>query len=136
LRPRRNIIFELVCTVGRSVRGLLIDFIVDAQTIMAAPERLVHKPSLVDDVLAVLDDIHRAGVLHRDPVPRNILLDKHDRVWWIDFGCAYSNPDCVFGDFEPRLFELEQWATRSLLLDDVVPSAREGRIPVWMMIGA
>jgi hypothetical protein len=116
------------------LRGLLIDFIPDATTLMAAPERLLAKPSLVDDVLAVLDQIHKAGVLHRDYLPRNVLLDKDDRVWWIDFGCAYTTGYSKY--FPPHLLDLEQEGVRRLLQDDVVPAAREGRVAEWRMIGA
>ncbi|KAA8914068.1 hypothetical protein FN846DRAFT_771494 [Sphaerosporella brunnea] len=115
------------------LRGLLLDFIPDATTLMAAPERLLQRPALVDAVVAGLERIHQAGVLHQDTLPRNIMVDAHDRVWWIDFGCALST---AAGRIDPREFEAELEAMRDLLREDVVPAAREGRTPEWWIIGA
>lgn len=40
----------------------------------------------------ILDDIHRAKVLHGDPKPRNMMVSsgEYDRVLWIDFDSAQT----------------------------------------------
>ncbi|KAA8910294.1 hypothetical protein FN846DRAFT_547878 [Sphaerosporella brunnea] len=113
-------------------RGLLLDYIPDAATVMAAPERLVRKPALVTDLVKALGRIHAAGVLHGDALPRNMLIDQHDRVWWVDFGSAATT---ATHHVDKRYFESEQWAVWDLLANDVVPAAREGRTPEWWIIG-
>ncbi|RDX41887.1 hypothetical protein OH76DRAFT_1324741, partial [Lentinus brumalis] len=32
--------------------------------------------------------IHQVGVLHNDIAERNVLCDRHGKIWIIDFGCA------------------------------------------------
>ncbi|KAA8904226.1 hypothetical protein FN846DRAFT_952966 [Sphaerosporella brunnea] len=120
-------------TQHRRLRGLLLDYILDATTVMAAPERLVHKPALVKDFVDALRRIHAAGVMHRDALPRNMMIDLHDRVWWVDFGSAACTAS---HEIDPRHFEAEGYAVWDLLGNDVIPAAREGRTAEWVVIGA
>ncbi|MEV6557908.1 serine/threonine-protein kinase [Nocardia sp. NPDC051756] len=54
-----------------------------------SPERVVH---IIDGAARGLDEAHRAGVLHRDVKPANIMLESRpgepDRVFVTDFGIA------------------------------------------------
>ena len=62
------------------------------------------KPFAVDEVLDVvlragraLEDVHAAGLLHRDINPSNLMLDAAGRVVLIDFGLARSFGDDISG---------------------------------------
>ncbi|KAA8912586.1 hypothetical protein FN846DRAFT_916650 [Sphaerosporella brunnea] len=112
--------------------GLLLEYIPNATTISAAPGRLSQRPELVDDALAALAQVHAAGVLHDDALPRNILVDDAGHVWWLDFGASCST---AFTRIDPFWFEAERWRVLKLLRDDVIPAYREGRLPQWRIMG-
>ena len=50
-----------------------------------APARAV---GLFEQLATVLDDLHRAGIVHRDLSPRNVMVSPGDRVTLIDFGLS------------------------------------------------
>ncbi|MFB8001002.1 serine/threonine-protein kinase [Nocardia sp. NPDC056000] len=58
------------------------------------PERIVH---VLTEAACGLDELHRAGLLHRDVKPANILIDEQpgqpDRVLVTDFGIASAAED-------------------------------------------
>ncbi|KAA8897055.1 hypothetical protein FN846DRAFT_964420 [Sphaerosporella brunnea] len=118
--------------VKKPLFGLLLEFIPDAPSILNAPERLARRPELVADVLAALGMVHSAGVLHQDDMPRNILIDGNDGVWWIDFGCALTT---AYNKIHPNWFQGERRRVKELLTNDVIPAELEGRVPTWRTLG-
>ncbi|HEX9688343.1 MAG TPA: tetratricopeptide repeat protein [Thermoanaerobaculia bacterium] len=66
---------------GRSLREVL-----EREGPMS-PERAV---AIVRQVASALEEAHRAGVIHRDLKPGNILLDAEDCAYITDFGVARS----------------------------------------------
>ena len=65
---------ELLRPAGKPARFLTLD------------QTLVY----LEQLAAALDEAHRAGVIHRDIKPKNILLDRQGRVLLADFGLAMT----------------------------------------------
>jgi hypothetical protein len=117
---------------NRHLDCLLIEYIPNAVTVASDPARLSQRPHLATALLDALRAIHAAGVYHRDPMPRNMLVDENDGVWWIDFGWSCETAHLVIpkGEFMEELSRVEY-----LLLDDVIPAVRNGTIPEWEFFG-
>src|SRR6266446_5295223 len=66
---------------GRDLRKLLLD------QGKLSPEQAVE---IMQQVCQALEAAHRAGVIHRDLKPQNIMQDKQGRILVMDFGLARS----------------------------------------------
>ncbi|KAL3473607.1 hypothetical protein BJX99DRAFT_233198 [Aspergillus californicus] len=60
----------------------------------------------------ILQDIHRAGVLHDDTDPRNMMVcpgssEDEDRVLWIDFDRAQLYPETDLSPYQERCLKSE-----------------------------
>ncbi|PLN74754.1 hypothetical protein BDW42DRAFT_199779 [Aspergillus taichungensis] len=78
---------------------------------------------------SILDDIHKAKVLHGDSKPRNMMVSSggNDRVLWIDFDSAQTFAE---GDLSPRQ---EKWIEEEVELinyfvDALPRDFNEGRL--------
>ncbi|MDR2279496.1 MAG: protein kinase, partial [Gordonia sp. (in: high G+C Gram-positive bacteria)] len=49
--------------------------------------------SLIEQVAAALDSAHRAGLVHRDVKPENVLVTDADFAYLVDFGVAHAADD-------------------------------------------
>lgn len=65
------------------------------------PLSIARATDIVDQVLAALDAVHAAGIVHRDLTPENVFVETnsagHDRVVLLDFGFAHE-PGVDTGD--------------------------------------
>ena len=68
-----------------------------------ARERIVG--ALYDRLLEALVVVHRAGIIHRDIHPENILVNDAGAVHLIDFGCAITLAEADAAAREPALRE-------------------------------
>jgi serine/threonine-protein kinase len=63
----------------------------DLQSLLAeGPVEPAPSVAIIEQVAAALDAAHRAGLVHRDVKPSNILVTDHDFVYLIDFGIAFA----------------------------------------------
>lgn len=71
-------------------RPYLVMQLVPGETLAARLERgeAVDRGRLARELLEALDHIHRAGILHRDVKPGNVILEPDGRAKLIDFGIA------------------------------------------------
>ncbi|KAA8898474.1 hypothetical protein FN846DRAFT_209065 [Sphaerosporella brunnea] len=114
--------------------ALVLEYIPNSTTVAADPAQLLRHPHLVDELLEGIDKVHAAGVMHEDPLPRNMVIQSGETpaAWWVDFGSALTD-SCWHID--PRYFEGELCRVKDDLLEDVIPSEREGRTPEWCIMG-
>lgn len=64
-----------------------------AQAISAGPLKPVRAVHIIDQIAGALHAAHQVGLIHRDVKPSNILLDRDDYAYLIDFGIAQALHD-------------------------------------------
>ena len=72
-------------------------------------------------IAEAIDHAHKAGVVHRDVKPANILIDGHDRALLADFGIAQSSMKT--GEFAPSLGTLRYMSPEQLNGQAAVPQS-------------
>lgn len=72
----------------RLITGIDLQSLIDAGPL--DPQRAV---SIIDQIASALHNAHRAGLVHRDVKPSNILLGENDFAYLIDFGIARTAED-------------------------------------------
>jgi serine/threonine-protein kinase len=86
-----------IATIYELVRGdrelLMVMELVRGETLEQLSQRLGPIPPeraayLVDKILSALDHAHRAGIVHRDMKPANVMVTEHGAVKIMDFGIA------------------------------------------------
>lgn len=98
----------LACLSERYVEGLPADAWVERRAYgpasgSARRERIVG--AVYERLLGVLSVVHRAGIVHRDIHPGNILIDDAGSVHLIDFGCAVTFAEAEAAARDPALRE-------------------------------
>lgn len=98
----------LVCLSEQYIAGLPADAWVERHAQGLEPGSVAREQivgALYDRLLEALAIVHRAGIIHRDIHPGNILVDDAGAVHLIDFGCAITLVEADAAAREPALRE-------------------------------
>ncbi|PLB49171.1 hypothetical protein P170DRAFT_357004 [Aspergillus steynii IBT 23096] len=77
----------------------------------------------------LLEDIHPAGVLHGDPMPRNMMVqDKDGRVLWIDFDSAQTFTEDGFLTPRQEWWVKEEVEMVDYFVDALARDCEDGKI--------
>ncbi|MEP9393987.1 serine/threonine-protein kinase [Gordonia sp. VNK1] len=99
---------------GRDLRQVL------AEDGPLPPERALH---IVEQIGAALDAAHQEGLTHRDVKPDNILVDRHDFAYLVDFGLAMTDSDTRFTQAGYAIGSFRYMAPERFADDTVGPPA-------------
>lgn len=98
----------LACLSEQYIAGLPADAWVERHAQGLEPGSVAREQivgALYDRLLEALAIVHRAGIIHRDIHPGNILVDEAGAVHLIDFGCAIILAEADAAAREPALRE-------------------------------
>jgi len=73
------------------IRGSTLSSLI-AKTGPLPPPQAVH---IAAEVMSALDKVHKAGIIHRDIKPGNIMVDEDGRAVLMDFGLARQDTDAA-----------------------------------------
>ena len=98
----------LVCLSEQYIDGLPTDAWVERHARGLEPGSVAREQivgALYDRLLEALAIVYRAGIIHRDIHPGNILVDEAGAVHLIDFGCAITLAEADAAARDPTLRE-------------------------------
>jgi serine/threonine-protein kinase len=97
---------------------------VDLDTLLKSgplkPERAVH---IIEQIASALHTAHRAGLVHRDVKPSNILLADNDFAYLIDFGIARAADDTALTSEGSTIGTWAYMAPERFRAGDIGPSS-------------
>ena len=97
---------------------------VDLDTLLKSgplqPERAVH---IIEQIASALHAAHRAGLVHRDVKPSNILLADNDFAYLIDFGIARAADDTALTSEGSTIGTWAYMAPERFRTGDIEPSS-------------
>jgi serine/threonine protein kinase len=97
---------------------------VDLDTLLKSgplePRRAVH---IIEQIASALHAAHRAGLVHRDVKPSNILLADNDFAYLIDFGIAKAADDTALTDEGSTIGTWAYMAPERFRTGDIEPSS-------------
>ena len=97
---------------------------VDLDTLLKSgplkPERAVH---IIEQIASALHTAHRAGLVHRDVKPSNILLADNDFAYLIDFGIARAADDTALTSEGSTIGTWAYMAPERFRAGDIEPSS-------------
>jgi len=90
----RNVIRIFDLGQAKGIKFITMEFVEGRDLRAVLRERkkipLNETVQIIAQVCRALESAHAAGVVHRDLKPQNIMLDRKDRVYVMDFGIAHS----------------------------------------------
>ena len=98
----------LACLSEQYIAGLPVDAWVERHAQGLEPGSVAREQivgALYERLLEALAIVHRAGIIHRDIHPGNILVDDAGAVHLIDFGCAITLAEADAAARDPALRE-------------------------------
>ncbi len=102
----------------RLINGVDLDTLL--KTGPLEPERAVH---IVEQIASALHTAHRAGLVHRDVKPSNILLADNDFAYLIDFGIARAADDTALTSEGSTIGTWAYMAPERFRAGDIEPSS-------------
>ena len=88
----RSTHFARACSKGTPGTALLIQHIPGVSAL-----HLTVTGDIIKKAEDGLEDLHRRGVVHGDPAPRNLLITEDNDIFWIDYDLASTTRSYEIG---------------------------------------